>query len=133
MAEALRLCRQLLTWQADRCAICGELGGDVEDHCHRSGLFRGWLCHSCNIREGLWDTTTFRLYRERPPAVILGYTYQYDGYGCSDGAEPEQWVVDALGPRPPDHSPEAAAYLAAAATLDKPRQRPDNPLKKMGL
>lgn len=132
-SEPFRMGRQLIAWQAGRCALCGGPGANVEDHCHRTGLFRGWLCRSCNTREGLWDTALFRQYRERPPAVIVGYTYQYDGYGCADGAEPEQWVVDVLGPQPPDHSPEAVAYLAAAAALDKPRHRPGNPLKRMGL
>lgn len=50
-------------WQDDRCAMCGterrpcptcgqQRGkGLVEDHCHRTGLRRGYLCRSCNVLE----------------------------------------------------------------------------------
>ncbi|WP_352243032.1 endonuclease domain-containing protein [Lentzea sp. NBRC 105346] len=109
-------------WQAGRCAICGVPGGSVVDHCHRTGLFRGFLCTGCNTREGLRCELIFRLYRERPPAVILGQTHQYVGYGYSfdNGAEPQQWVRDELGPVPDDPA-AAAEYLAAAARLADPR------------
>lgn len=124
-----------MTWQAGRCAICGYPGAEVEDHCHRTGLFRGYLCRGCNTQEGVSGADPFRLYRERPPAVIVGYSYQYSGYGCSDGAEPYDWVVEALGPVPPDHTREAAEYLAAAAKLEKPRMGfgRDNPMWNIGL
>lgn len=125
--ETLRLSRKMSLWQAERCAICGRQGAPAEDHCHRTGLFRGYLCRSCNTREGSWNTAIFRAYRQRPPAVILGFTYRYIGYGTSqDGAEPEGWVVAALGPVPPDFTPEAVTYLAAAATLTPPPVRMPN-------
>lgn len=128
--EGLRLLNKMRKWQAERCAICGHRGAAVEDHCHRTGLFRGFLCRSCNTREGLSPATVFEAYRRRPPAVIVGYTYQYVGFGTPDtGAEPEDWVVAALGPLPPDHTPEAAAYLAAAAVLDPPPP----PIMHLGL
>lgn len=39
------------------CSMCGPYTKDteirtVQDHCHRLGLFRGYLCGSCNIQEG---------------------------------------------------------------------------------
>lgn len=122
----------LFAWHAGRCAICGSLNGTVEDHCHRSGLVRGLLCHRCNTREGRSNAPIIVAYRLRPPAVIVGWTIEYDGaWGAS--SEPEQWVVEALG-QVPDDLHEAAGYLEAAAHLVRPRMRhEDNPLRKMGL
>lgn len=124
--------RRLFEWHAGRCAICGSPNGTVEDHCHRSGLVRGLLCHRCNTREGRSNAPIIRAYRLRPPAVMVGWTIEYDG-GWGATGEPEQWVVDALGPVPDDLH-EAAGYLAAAARLTRPCMRPeDNPLRRMGL
>jgi hypothetical protein len=75
-------------FQGGRCAVCGErpLCILVKDHDHRTGLVRGWLCRSCNRQEpypqyaGLFD-----LYRERPPAVILGVRSYYEGSGWPYG------------------------------------------------
>ena len=64
--------------------------------------------------------------------MIIGHTYQYSGFGCPHGALPLEWVVDALGLVPPDHSPEAVAYLSAAAVLVEPRRRA-NALNGIGL
>ena len=47
-----------------RCRICNGKDNEVStrrknqpvwtaDHCHKSGKFRGWLCHSCNIGLGM--------------------------------------------------------------------------------
>ena len=40
-----------------RCEICGELPykgrPTVWDHCHRTGVFRGWICDRCNKVLGL--------------------------------------------------------------------------------
>lgn len=113
----LNLDLRLMEWQGGRCAICGRSGSYVEDHCHRSGFTRGYLCAGCNTREGLSDIRTLQLYRERPPAVIIGITWRYVGYGHPNGALPESWVKAALGPQPPDYSPAAVRYLAAAAVL----------------
>lgn len=39
-----------------RCECCGRLpngrGGLHLDHNHKTGHFRGWLCHSCNVGIG---------------------------------------------------------------------------------
>ena len=35
--------------------MCGKHDRLVRDHCHASGLFRGWVCTSCNLILGLWD------------------------------------------------------------------------------
>lgn len=36
-----------------QCELCGEEGKTVFDHCHTSGIFRGWLCDRCNKVLGL--------------------------------------------------------------------------------
>lgn len=66
-------------WQLDRgCAICGARFNLVEDHDHHTGLVRGNLCRSCNIKEG-WgaESVPFVKYRQRPPAAILGVKVRY--------------------------------------------------------
>jgi len=39
-----------------RCEVCKRKPNEGRslhyDHCHKSGLFRGWLCHGCNIALG---------------------------------------------------------------------------------
>lgn len=69
----------LARWQDGRCAICGKTRDLVCDHDHTTGLVRGWLCHSCNTREGTNRDpgTIFERYRERHPAAILGLTIPY--------------------------------------------------------
>jgi len=46
----------------DRCEACKEEGEVVGDHCHASGLFRGWLCRRCNITIGHAKDDPTRLY-----------------------------------------------------------------------
>jgi hypothetical protein len=40
----------------DLCEACGRppngMGALHLDHCHSTGVFRGWLCHSCNLSLG---------------------------------------------------------------------------------
>ncbi|MFE0887934.1 endonuclease domain-containing protein [Streptomyces rochei] len=69
----------LARWQDGRCAICGKVRDLVCDHDHATGLVRGWLCRSCNTREGTHrePDTIFSRYRERHPAAILGLTVRY--------------------------------------------------------
>lgn len=45
----------------EACEICGDLGPVVFDHCHASGLPRGWLCSNCNTAIGLLKDSTQRL------------------------------------------------------------------------
>lgn len=33
----------------DKCEVCGEGGRICLDHCHKTGVFRGWLCNRCNL------------------------------------------------------------------------------------
>lgn len=120
----------------ERCAICGqaEQRGLVNDHCHRSGLRRGWLCRDCNASEGAGAEGIYQRYRVRPPAVILGWTQPYRWWGMPYPATPETWVADKLGSAP-ENEQEAARYLAAAAELDPPKSTfgPDNALSGIGL
>jgi len=84
----------LRTWQAGRCAICGETGRRlVCDHDHQTGLVRGWLCVSCNTREGFaigLPGTVMAAYRELPPTRILGLEIRYRDplSGCYVDPEP---------------------------------------------
>ncbi|MFB7585357.1 endonuclease domain-containing protein [Streptomyces hydrogenans] len=82
----------LKAWQARRCAVCGETGRRlVLDHDHATGLVRGWLCVSCNTREGLaaGPGTVFSGYRDRPPAAILGLTIRYRDPFAGQHARPD--------------------------------------------
>lgn len=108
----------LMEWQGDRCAICGREGGaPVTDHCHLTGIVRGFLCGSCNLREGHGGDAPWAVkYRHRPPTVILGLATKYGGWGESFC---EPWVEVALGRhRPGNEFPAALAkFLADAADL----------------
>ena len=137
MRRSLEASQRFSDFHAGRCAICGDpCNNPAEDHCHRTGLVRGYLCRGCNSQEGIHRSSAsiYGRYRERPPTVILGHAEQYfGGWGCEDGAEPVEWIVELLGPVPRDPG-EAAAYLAAAARQDvTDLRRRDNPLRKMGL
>jgi hypothetical protein len=50
------------TQQTGVCEICSRPGPVVWDHCHATGLFRGWLCSQCNAGIGLLrdDPSTLR-------------------------------------------------------------------------
>lgn len=70
----------VLHWQRERCAVCGRVDSLVEDHDHETGLFRGFLCRSCNIREGRNPGDGYRVwreYRERNPASICSVQERY--------------------------------------------------------
>jgi hypothetical protein len=69
----------LLEWQQFRCAVCASSGVDlVEDHDWNTGLTRGFLCESCNSREGhAGDVEPWTAYRQNPPTKLLGMTIQY--------------------------------------------------------
>lgn len=96
-------------WQDARCAICESRGRLVADHDHVTGMVRGLLCHSCNVREGCDrnGSPLFAAYRERPPAAILGVRARY--YSPFTGyAEPMH----------PGVATAAAGLLAAALAED---------------
>lgn len=110
---------RLAEFHAGRCGACGVLVGQVGsalDHCHLTGLVRGWLCRSCNGREGRGSGAWVENYRRLPPAVIIGATCEYVGRRSGD---PEMWVQVALGRlRPDDDDPVGQAdFLADAANL----------------
>lgn len=67
----------LLAFQGGKCAICGRGLGLVVDHDPETALVRGFLCSSCNTREGHRKTPEFRAYRENPPAKRLGVSIPY--------------------------------------------------------
>ncbi len=80
-ARDFRDCHWLLDeWQDERCAICGRSTarrGEVVDHDHETALVRGLLCPSCNGREGHAGDELYERYRQRPPAVLLGFKVIY--------------------------------------------------------
>jgi hypothetical protein len=71
-----------------RCAICGntwQIGRLVDDHCHRTGQIRGYLCRSCNTREGRSPAPLFARYRRIHPAALFDLHEMYSGPGWEDG------------------------------------------------
>lgn len=75
--------RAMRAFDHGRCAICGGIGNGVEDHDHETGLVRGWLCRSCNIREGMYrgDHHVWGRYRRWHPYKMLGLKDRYwDGF-----------------------------------------------------
>jgi hypothetical protein len=83
----------MLDWQAGRCAVCGRWADDrlVEDHDHQTGLVRGYLCRSCNTREGMNPTDEYRVwreYRQRNPATMCGTVERYWNSWGGQFAEP---------------------------------------------
>lgn len=55
---------ELLIIQNGQCAICGNLPKTKRlsvDHCHKTGLVRGLLCHMCNRLLGLAKDKAFVL------------------------------------------------------------------------
>ncbi len=93
---------RFLEFHADRCAVCGRAGAEVEDHCHDTGQVRGYLCRSCNVLEGRSSEPIFVRYRRRHPAAILAYYCLYDGVGWRQGWSLYVHRADAYdsGPRP---------------------------------
>ena len=77
--------RHLHTWQNGMCAMCGRDGDRlVLDHCHETGLARGFLCSPCNIKESKsFDVVEWDIYRKFPPAVVLGLKFYYNDFGQS--------------------------------------------------
>lgn len=70
----------LVALQGNKCAVCDkELGGWPSnathvDHCHDTGVVRGLLCRSCNMKEGWVRRYGARLsqYLSAPPASRVG-------------------------------------------------------------
>ncbi|RIH58131.1 hypothetical protein D3C59_37105 [Streptomyces sp. SHP22-7] len=69
---------RLLVWHHGRCAICGAAADLLQDHDHRTGLVRGYLCTGCNTREAHYgDAALLREVPPASPAVILGVSIRY--------------------------------------------------------
>lgn len=69
-----------------RCAACGQPDPYlVRDHCHDTGQTRGYLCRSCNVREGIGGSVLLARYRCWHPAAILDVHEMYAGRGWSGG------------------------------------------------
>jgi hypothetical protein len=73
---------KISAYQGDHCAICGRFATPGKhlstDHCHKTGLVRGLLCHICNRLlgkiENQWGPDVLKLilravdYLKDPPA-----------------------------------------------------------------
>ena len=59
-------------WQDGRCALCGFRDSLVKDHCHVSGIVRGFLCPSCNVTEGKSDHNLASRRSGTTPAALMG-------------------------------------------------------------
>src|ERR1019366_6138471 len=46
-----------------RCQACGEERVLCLDHCHKTGAFRGWICHPCNLNDVFAET--------EPPSLTM--------------------------------------------------------------
>jgi hypothetical protein len=79
--------------QEGRCAICQKPADDGypvvmslhRDHDHATGLLRGLLCSTCNLRED--DSPAWVAYRANPPVAKLGIGPITYGEGVPPGAE----------------------------------------------
>lgn len=94
----------LTAMQGGRCAVC-QTGGPLQaDHDHDTGLLRGMLCQSCNVREGrTGGDPAIDAYRASPPAAALGWMWKL----------PDWWT--------PADTREAAGLGLTAAEYAAPR------------
>jgi hypothetical protein len=63
--------------------MCGRDGDRlVLDHCHETGLARGFLCAPCNTKESKGgNLVEWQIYRNFPPTVLLGLKFYYNDFG----------------------------------------------------
>lgn len=45
----------------DSCEVCGGTYKISFDHCHQRNIFRGWICHACNVILGMAEDDPERL------------------------------------------------------------------------
>jgi len=71
------------------CSVCGPSVRNPEfrqhpiyqDHCHSTGLARGWLCGSCNVTEGQNNNALWHLWRRTAPMLVVGERWFYGWEG----------------------------------------------------
>lgn len=81
------------------CSVCGPSKRNpnlrdeelVRDHCHYTGLARGWLCRSCNVIEGKNNGALWQLWRLTAPWLAVGQRWLYG---------PEGWLAKDVEGRP---------------------------------
>jgi hypothetical protein len=103
-------------WQNSRCAVCGRsLRDGVVDHDHSTGWVRGFLCRSCNLREGHATpgddhpiTRRLLRYRRWYPAKILGVWERYDHPLRGDDYG---WLAGRATTRPYPVSPQGVVLI----------------------
>ena len=70
----------LIKKQSGVCAICERENGNRKlfvDHCHRTGIIRGLLCHNCNCALGLLG--------ENMDFLKKAFNYLYNGQSVTSG------------------------------------------------
>lgn len=72
--------------RSETCEICYRVTNTDFDHAHETGLFRGWICRSCNLALGMVKDDAALLRRmadyldvqheSTRPKIILNYVFQ---------------------------------------------------------
>ena len=82
--------REVLDLPSVRCGMCGNLGRVYQDHCHYTGLCRGWLCPGCNTAEAYGYGAVWDAWRVSAPHIEDRRFYKapaayHDGTHCASG------------------------------------------------
>lgn len=64
-------------WFDEGCSMCGSFEKLVMDHCHTTGLFRGYLCQACNTREGQNRSFVWVAWRALAPSLDTPHRMMY--------------------------------------------------------
>ena len=123
----------LMEMQGGACAVCGAVVVLIVDHDHETGLIRGLLCRSCNIREGqmasgLLDVVyeDIAAYLAAPPAAGLGWRWDIpEPVTISAGDAVAALVVASLPaiPGDPDYRGATTVKPAVIKTIGELREQ----------
>jgi hypothetical protein len=67
-----------MSQKPDCCLLCGiKTEKLVIDHCHKTGVFRGWLCNTCNSMLGMTHDNA-ELYMKMSLYIMIHNKKEYD-------------------------------------------------------